>query len=107
MSIEAMKLALEALEAQITVTEWKEQDRANALSDRAIIALRIAIKDESSGISISNNPILIKGQSISGGYLKKEWVSLTWDDFPDSKLGNRDFLEGARWAGSLLKEKNQ
>jgi hypothetical protein len=97
MSIEAMTLALEALEAHADL---------GIKSDKAITALRQAIEKESSVSSISNNPTLIKGQSISGGYLKKEWVSLTWDDFPDSKLGNRDFLEGARWAGSLLKEKN-
>ena len=38
-----MEQAVDALEAQMQVTEWSEQDKANALTDVALTALREAL----------------------------------------------------------------
>ena len=37
---------------------------------------------------------------------EREWVGLTLDDIPETFVGDWSFLEGARWAGAKLKEKN-
>ena len=37
---------------------------------------------------------------------KKPWVGLTDDDMKDPKTHNFDFIYGARWAESKLKERN-
>ena len=38
--------------------------------------------------------------------LKREWVGLRWSDTPDKWVGNVAFMEGAKWAERILKEKN-
>ena len=37
---------------------------------------------------------------------KKPWVGLTWEDMPEEYAGDSNFLSGARWAETRLKEKN-
>ena len=37
---------------------------------------------------------------------KKPWVGLTDDDMKDPRTQNFDFIYGARWAESKLKERN-
>ena len=37
---------------------------------------------------------------------KRPWVGLSLDDLPDEEFGDQDFLRGARWAETQLKEKN-
>ena len=37
---------------------------------------------------------------------QREWVGLTFDDFPEAEFGNTEFLAGARWAARILKERN-
>ena len=37
---------------------------------------------------------------------EREWVGLNFDALPDQWFGNSDFIAGARWAESKLKEKN-
>ena len=37
---------------------------------------------------------------------KNQWIGLRWGDVPEDKVGNKDFMDGARWAGEKLKEKN-
>ena len=36
----------------------------------------------------------------------KEWSGLTSDDMKDERTHNFDFIDGARWAETKLKEKN-
>ena len=36
---------------------------------------------------------------------KREWVGLTLDDIPDLAV-SKDWIDGARWAATLLWEKN-
>lgn len=36
----------------------------------------------------------------------KQWVGLHLDDMPETYVGDRSFLHGARWAEAKLKEKN-
>lgn len=37
---------------------------------------------------------------------QRTWVKLKWGDVPHDKVGNKDFMDGAKWASSQLKEKN-
>jgi hypothetical protein len=39
-------------------------------------------------------------------YANRKWTGLTDKDMNDSRTHNFDFIDGARWAESLLKEKN-
>ena len=34
------------------------------------------------------------------------WVGLTWDDLPETAVGDVGFMQGAKWAEAKLKEKN-
>jgi len=36
----------------------------------------------------------------------KPWVGLTWEDMPEEYAGDSNFLSGARWAETRLKERN-
>jgi len=36
----------------------------------------------------------------------KPWQGLTWEDMPEEYAGDSNFLSGARWAETRLKEKN-
>ena len=38
-------------------------------------------------------------------YLEREWVGLTLEDMQDLNV-SKDWLDGARWAATLLLEKN-
>lgn len=38
--------------------------------------------------------------------IKREWVGLTDEDMNDPRTQNFDFIYGARWAESKLKERN-
>ena len=37
---------------------------------------------------------------------KKPWVGLNWDDLPEIYVGDKAFMQGAKWAEAKLKEKN-
>ena len=37
---------------------------------------------------------------------KKPWVGLNWDDLPETHVGDKAFMQGAKWAEAKLKEKN-
>jgi transcriptional regulator of acetoin/glycerol metabolism len=37
---------------------------------------------------------------------RKPWVGLTSEDMKDEKTHNFDFVNGARWAEEILKERN-
>jgi len=37
---------------------------------------------------------------------KKPWAGLTWEDMPEEYAGDSNFLSGARWAETRLKERN-
>ena len=45
-------------------------------------------------------------QTLVESWAKKEWVGLTYEDMKDEKTHNFDFVNGARWAEEILKEKN-
>ena len=37
---------------------------------------------------------------------QRPWVGLTWDDLPETAVGDVGFMQGAKWAEAKLKEKN-
>ena len=37
---------------------------------------------------------------------QRTWVGLTWDDVPRGTGKSADWVEGARWAEAILREKN-
>lgn len=39
-------------------------------------------------------------------YRKSVWVGLNWDDLPEDHVGDKAFLQGAKWAEAKLREKN-
>ena len=38
--------------------------------------------------------------------MTRQWVGLTWDDLPETAVGDVGFMQGAKWAEAKLKEKN-
>lgn len=34
------------------------------------------------------------------------WIWLNWDDLPEDHVGDKAFLQGAKWAEAKLREKN-
>lgn len=38
--------------------------------------------------------------------MTRQWVGLTWDDLPETAVGDVAFMQGAKWAEAKLKEKN-
>jgi len=48
----------------------------------------------------------IKQEHIRAMQGKRTWQGLNWGDIPDSQKDNFDFMEGARWAETQLKGKN-
>jgi hypothetical protein len=90
MSIEAMKLALEALEDGLD-DYWRETDPR---APKAITALRQAIEAYAK-------------TDKTDGVLRKEWVGLDaadWNNINVVKIADPYYV--ARWAESVLKEKN-
>ena len=39
-------------------------------------------------------------------YRKSVWIGLNWDDLPEDYVGDKAFLQGAKWAEAKLREKN-
>ena len=37
---------------------------------------------------------------------KRPWIGLNWDDLPEDHVGDKAFLQGAKWAEAKLREKN-
>ena len=42
------------------------------------------------------------------GYVapQRPWIGLNWDDLPEAYVGDKAFLQGAKWAEAKLREKN-
>lgn len=47
------------------------------------------------------------GKRLIGLTAEKPFVDLTFDEFPDYELGNKEFLRGVKWAVKKFKEKNK
>ena len=45
-------------------------------------------------------------QSLRIAELEKSWIGLNWDDLPEDYVGDKAFLQGAKWAEAKLREKN-
>ena len=120
MSIEAMKQALEVIEAAIKAGDWKVDGACDP--DMAIHALRQAIEQAEKQEPVAWNsgvpplyPEINDGETISVEYLEttpqpqREWVGLTQEDidiaFDDTQEGG-GFNEFARAIEQTLRRKN-
>ena len=53
-----------------------------------------------------NQTIQYAPQGVKEPYPQRTWVGLTWDDAPRGTGKSADWVAGARWAETILKEKN-
>lgn len=115
---EALKLALEALEN----AEYGDYDKKEL--NKAITAIREALaqpEQEPVAWGMMNNDGKIydcicpeEHDRVEGEYTtplyttppQRPWVGLTWDDLPETAVGDVGFMQGAKWAEAKLKEKN-
>ena len=102
---EAIQLALEALRFALHVgfdesseTQIKKRDKAWQQHHQAINAIKEALE--------TKEGLLDRKSYLFGLYDQKPWVGLTPEDMKDEKTHNFDFVNGARWAEEILKEKN-
>lgn len=113
----AMQMALHGLLDAREVMILENNDK-NAYQDE-IEALRQALaQPEQEPIAfieqLTGKPKLIGGYVVRTDadiplYMtpsKREWVGLHLDDMPETYVGDKSFLHGAKWAEVKLKEKN-
>jgi hypothetical protein len=125
---EALKLALEAIEACLSAgTEAEDQDASDKLCD-AYTAIREALAEQPAQqqepVAYMNPDDLEKMKRFGRGSVawatptdfctqpvytsppaSKPWVGLVWGELPEDGHSH-DFLRGAAWAEAMLREKN-
>ena len=95
---EALQLALKTLKSDRV---WLETDAPYVIwgkNNEAIKAINEALE--------TKEGLLDRKSYLFGLYDQKPWVGLTPEDMKDEKTHNFDFVNGARWAEEILKEKN-
>ena len=108
---QAAQQALEALEA---ITRSVQSDHQAEIAEDAITALRTALEQQA---ETPPEWPLIKNILAEYGLgaisfvaefkaAQRPWVGLTDEDMNDPRTQNFDFIYGARWAESKLKERN-
>ena len=117
---EALKMALEALEADPLEMVADVDGHMVFRKEQAITAMEklLAQPEQEPMAWISTGPArMIHWTSDKPAYgddwvplyttpPQRTWAGLTLDDIPDDDTNNLDFYRGGRWAERVLKEKN-
>ena len=117
---EALKLALEALEADPLEMVADVDGHMVFLKDKAITAIKEALaqpKQEPLAWISTGTARMIHWTADKPAYgddwvplyttpPQRTWAGLTLDDIPDDDTNNLDFYRGGRWAERVLKDKN-
>jgi len=96
----ALRAALAQQKQEADYPEEKLQAVAEYISDKYHVWYGVGARDVEE----------VLRQSVSCGLVgdppRREWVSLTEEDFPSIRDGDTAFRSGALWAERLLKERN-
>ena len=101
MTIEAMKLALEALDSDNPDIQLRAATALRAAIDQAEKQGSACDKDHHDCWSVR-----CQLGKVCVNTPPRQWVGLTLEELPEHAFGDREFVFGARWAEAKLKEKN-